>query len=205
MARCPWPKPGRRKRACAQRCDRLRFPDLSLAIIKLMGRGEYVVEFPGQTAPGHFGLAVPAYTHATAPNRDFPDVIAQRLLKAALASRPAPYTNAELQNLAQHCTEGEDRANEVERQVGKSAAALLLEPRIGQQFDAIITGASQKGTWARILRPPVEGKLVHGADGLDVGDRVQGKLIATDVEQGYIDFARMAGSLAMGLQSGASR
>lgn len=173
-----------------RRADPLRFPDLSLAVVKLMGRGEYVVEFPGQTVPGHFGLAVQAYTHSTAPNRRFSDVIAQRLLKAALARRPAPYANAELQDLAQHCTEAEDRANKVERQVGKSAAAFLLEPRIGQRFDAIVTGASDKGTWVRILRPPVEGKLVHGADGLDVGDRVRVELIGTDVEQGHIDFAR---------------
>jgi len=173
--------------------DPLRFPDLSLAVVKLMGRGEYVVEFPGQTTPGHFGLAVPAYTHSTAPNRRFPDVIAQRLLKAALARRPAPYANAELQDLAQHCTEAEDRANKVERQVGKSAAALLLEPRIGQRFDAIVTGASDKGTWVRILRPPVEGKLVHGADGLDVADRVRVELIGTDVEQGHIDFVKADG------------
>jgi exoribonuclease-2 len=176
-----------------RRADPLRFPDLSLAVVKLMGRGEYVVELPGQTAPGHFGLAVQAYTHSTAPNRRFPDVIAQRLLKAALAGRPAPYADGELQELAQHCTETEDRADKVERQVGKSAAALLLEPRIGQRFDAIVTGASQKGTWVRILRPPVEGKLVRGADGLDVGDRLQVELIATDVEQGYIDFARSGG------------
>ncbi len=191
--------------ATRRQADRLRFPDLSLAIVKLMGRGEYVVELPGQTAPGHFGLAVPAYTHSTAPNRRFPDVIAQRLLKAALASRSAPYETAELQELAQHCTEAEDRANKVERQVGKSAAALLLDPRVGQQFDAIVTGASQKGTWVRILQPPVEGKLVHGADGLDVGDRVQVTLIATDVERGYIDFAGGNGSPAMGLRSRATR
>ena len=176
-----------------RQADPLRFPDLSLAIVKLMGRGEYVVEVPGQTVPGHFGLAVQAYTHSTAPNRRFPDVVVQRLLKAALAGSPAPYANEELQDLAKHCTEAEDRANKVERQVGKSAAALLLEPRIGQKFDAIVTGASPKGTWARILQPPVEGKLVHGADGLDVGDRVQVKLIATDVEQGFIDFARSDG------------
>jgi VacB/RNase II family 3'-5' exoribonuclease len=188
-----------------RQADPMRFPDLSLAIVKLMGRGEYVVELPGQRAPGHFGLAVPAYTHSTAPNRRFPDVIAQRLLKAALASRPAPYATVELQELAQHCTETEDRANKVERQVGKSAAALLLEPRIGQQFDAIVTGASPKGTWVRILRPPVEGKLVHGADGLDVGDRVQVTLIATDVERGYIDFAGGNGSPAMGLRTRAPR
>ena len=173
--------------------DPMRFPDLSLAVVKLMGRGEYVVEFPGQTVPGHFGLAVQAYTHSTAPNRRFPDVIAQRLLKAALAGRPAPYANTELQDLAQHCTEAEDRANKVERQVGKSAAALLLEPRIGDWFDAIVTGASDKGTWVRILRPPVEGKLVHGADGLDVGDRVRVELIGTDVEQGHIDFVKVNG------------
>ncbi|MBP1779358.1 MAG: rnb, partial [candidate division NC10 bacterium] len=191
--------------ATRRQADPLRFPDLSLAIVKLMGRGEYTVELPGHTTPGHFGLAVPAYTHSTAPNRRFPDVIAQRLLKAALASRPAPYATAELQELAQHCTEAEDRANKVERQVGKSAAALLLEPRIGQQFDSIVTGASPKGTWVRILRPPVEGKLVHGADGLDVGDRVQVTLIATDVERGYIDFAGQDGSPAMGRRSRATR
>jgi exoribonuclease II len=171
-----------------RQADPLRFPDLSLAVVKLMGRGEYVVEFPGQTAPGHFGLAVQAYTHSTAPNRRFPDLIAHRLLKATLARRPAPYANAELQELAQHCTEAEDRANKVERQVGKSAAALLLEPRIGQRFDAIVTGASAKGTWVRIPRPPVEGKLVQAADGLDVGDRVQVELVRTDVERGHIDF-----------------
>ena len=191
--------------ATRRQADPVRFPDLSLAVVKLMGRGEYVVELPGQTAPGHFGLAVPAYTHSTAPNRRFPDVIAQRLLKAALANRPAPYATAELQEMAQHCTEAEDRANKVERQVGKSAAALLLEPRIGQQFDSIVTGASPKGTWVRILRPPVEGKLVHGADGLDVGDRVQVTLIATDVERGYIDFAGQDGSPAMGRRSRATR
>lgn len=174
--------------ATRRQADPLRFPDLSLAVVKLMGRGEYVLEFPGQTAPGHFGLAVQAYTHSTAPNRRFPDLIAQRLLKAALARGSAPYTSAELQELAQHCTEAENRVNKVERQVGKSAAALLLEPRIGERFDAIVTGAAAKGTWVRILRPPVEGKLVRGADGLDVGDRVRVELVRTDVEQGHIDF-----------------
>lgn len=170
--------------------DPLRFPDLSLAIVKLIGRGEYVVEFPGQAAPGHFGLAVQAYTHATAPNRRFPDLIAQRLLKAALVRHPVPYAKEELQELALHCTEAEDRATKVERQVGKSAAALLLEPRIGERFDGLVTGASAKGTWVRILQPPVEGKLVRGAEGLDVGDQVRVELIGADVDQGYIDFAR---------------
>jgi exoribonuclease-2 len=176
--------------ATRRRSDPLRFPDLSLAIVKLMGRGEYVVELPGQTSPGHFGLAVLAYTHSTAPNRRFPDLITQRLLKAALARQPAPYANAELQELAVHCTDAENRANKVERQVEKSAAALLLEPRIGERFDALVTGASAKGTWVRLFRPPVEGKLVRGADDLDVGDRVRVELIGADVEQGHIDFAR---------------
>ena len=176
-----------------RRADPLRFPDLSLAVVKLMGRGEYLAEFPGGESPGHFGLAVPTYTHSTAPNRRFPDLITQRLLKAALAGAPVPYGNAELQGLAGHCTETEDSANKVERQVGKSAAALLLEPRIGQRFDAIVTGASPKGTWVRILHPPVEGKLVHGFEDLDVGDRVRVELIGTDVDRGFIDFARAGG------------
>ncbi len=179
----------RRKRA-----DPLRFPDLSLSVVTLMGRGEYVVEFRGGASPGHFGLAVRDYTHSTAPNRRFPDLITQRLLKAALVGWPAPYSIEELQALARHCTEEEDNANKVERQVGKSAAALLLEPRIGDRFDGIVTGASEKGTWVRILRPPVEGKLVHGFEGLDVGDRVHVELVATNVERGFIDFARAGGT-----------
>ena len=170
--------------------DPLRFPDLSLAVVKLMGRGEYAVQLPGQAGLGHFGLAVEAYTHSTAPNRRFPDVIAQRLLKAALARRAAPYPGAELQELAQHCTEMEDLATKVERQVAKSAAALLLEPRVGEQFEGIVTGAAEKGTWVRILQPPVEGKVVRGAEGLDVGDRLSVQLLGVDVEQGHIDFGR---------------
>ena len=176
-----------------RQADPLRFPDLSLAIVKLMGRGEYVVEFPGGTTPGHFGLAVKDYTHSTAPNRRFPDLVTQRLLKAAMAGSPVPYGGDELQGLARHCTEAEDEANKVERQVGKSAAALLLERRIGERFDGIVTGASAKGTWVRILRPPVEGKLVHGFEGLDVGDPVRVELVGTNAERGYIDFARAGG------------
>ena len=170
--------------------DPLRFPDLSLSVIKLMGRGEYVADLPGETPSGHFGLAVRDYTHSTAPNRRFPDLVTQRLLKAAMAGEPIPYSDDELKELANHCTIMENEAKKVERQVSKSAAALLLESRIGEKFDGIVTGASEKGTWVRILQPPVEGKLVRGFDGLDVGDRVRVELIRTDVEQGFIDFAR---------------
>ena len=173
-----------------RRADPATFPDLSLTIVKLMGRGEYAVERPGAEGDGHFGLAVADYTHATAPNRRFPDLVTQRLVKAALAGRGVPYGDAELGALAEHCTLQENSAQKVERQVRKSAAALLLAHRIGEEFDAIVTGASAKGTWVRILHPPVEGKLVHGVDGLDVGDRVHVKLIDTNVERGYIDFTR---------------
>jgi exoribonuclease-2 len=168
--------------------DPLPFPDLSLAVIKLLGAGEYTAELPGDTAPGHFGLAVQDYAHSTAPNRRYPDLITQRLLKAAIAGQAAPYSYAELDALANHFTEEEDAANKVERQVGKSAAALLLESRIGEQFDAIVTGASDKGTWARLLTVPVEGKVVRGFEGVDVGDRIHVQLISINVERGHIDF-----------------
>jgi VacB/RNase II family 3'-5' exoribonuclease len=172
--------------------DPLRFPDLSLSIIKLMGAGEYIADFPGDTAPpGHFGLAVRDYTHSTAPNRRYPDLITQRLLKAAMAQGPVPYEKEDLEALGKHCTEEEDAANKVERQVKKSAAAMLLEPRIGDLFDAIVTGAAPKGTWVRLLHPPIEGKLVHGFESFDVGDRVRVQLIRTDVELGFIDFKRV--------------
>lgn len=170
--------------------DPLRFPDLSLVIVKLMGPGEYVVERPGQEAEGHFGLAVKDYTHSTAPNRRYPDLITQRLVKATLAGKPTPYGAAALDGLARHCTDKEDDANKVERRLRKSAAALLLSSRLGQRFDAIVSGASEKGTWVRLLHPPVEGRVVRGFDGLDVGDRVQVTLLRTDVEQGFIDFAK---------------
>ncbi|MGH9369503.1 MAG: RNB domain-containing ribonuclease [Thermoanaerobaculia bacterium] len=174
-----------------RRADPLRFPDLSLVVIKLMGSGEYVVERPGQAAAGHFGLAVRDYTHSTAPNRRYPDLITQRLLKAALAGESPPDSAADLESLAQHCTRMEDAADKVERQVRKSAAALLLERRLGQRFDGVVTGASEKGTWVRVFQPPVEGKLVQGWEGLEVGDKVRVKLISTDVERGFIDFARI--------------
>jgi exoribonuclease-2 len=174
-----------------RKADPLRFPDLSLAIVKLIGRGEYVFDQSKDGTPEHFGLAVKGYTHSTAPNRRFPDLITQRLIKAALAGEPSPYRPEELKYLADHCTEKEDDAEKVERQLRKSAAALLLESRIGQRFDAIVTGASDRGTWVRLLEPPVEGKVVTGERGLDVGDSVRVELISTDVERGYIDFVRV--------------
>ncbi len=170
--------------------DPFRFPDLSLVIIKLLGSGEYVVELPNETAPGHFGLAVKDYTHSTAPNRRFPDLITQRILKATLSGSAMPYSQAELVELAKHCTEKEDDANKVERLVSKSAAAMLLSSRIGDQFDAICTGAADKGTWVRIFHPPIEGRLLHGYEGVDVGNRLKVKLIHTDVDKGFIDFEK---------------
>src|SRR5438067_1696127 len=172
--------------------DALRFPDLSLSIVKLLGRGEYVVQRPGEPGTGHFGLAVSDYVHSTAPNRRLPDLVTQRLLKAALGSAPVPYADDELAALATHCTEQEDAAKKVERQVRKSCAALLLSSRIGERFDGIVTGVSNKGTWVRVLHPPVDGKVVRGAAGLDVGDRVAVRLVGVNVERGFIDFERAA-------------
>jgi len=151
-----------------------------------------VAEFPGDaTPPGHFGLAVKDYAHSSAPNRRYPDLITHRLLKAAIARQPVPYGKEDLTALAAHCTEAEDDAHKVERQVEKSTAAMLLESRIGERFDALVTGVADKGTWVRILQPPVEGKLVQGLEGLDVGDRIRVQLIHTDVEQGFIDLKRV--------------
>ena len=168
------------------------FAELSLSVLKLLGSGEYTVDLPGQPAPGHFGLAAEDYTHATAPNRRYPDLVTQRLVKAALAGRPASYEPAALEELARWCTRKEDDARRVERQVSKSAAALLLAGRIGETFDAIVTGASEKGTWVRTCRHPVEGRLTRGSDDddLDVGDRVRVELVSVNVERGFIDFSR---------------
>jgi exoribonuclease-2 len=171
--------------------DPARFADLSLTVVKLLGRGEYVMERPGTPDPGHFGLAISDYTHSTAPNRRFPDLLTQRLVKAALAGRASPYSERELSALAAHCTVQEDNAAKVERLVAKSAAALLLAARIGERFDAIVTGASPKGTWVRISAPMTEGRVVRGEAGLEVGDHVSVTLVATDVERGFIDFARV--------------
>jgi VacB/RNase II family 3'-5' exoribonuclease len=178
----------------AKAADPLSFPDLSLAVIKLLGAGEYSAEQPDDTTSGHFGLAVKDYAHSTAPNRRYTDLITQRLLKAAVAVQPVPYSYAELDVLAQHFTQKEDDANKVERQVAKAATALLIESRIGEAFDAFVTGASEKGTWVRLLTVPVEGKLMQGFEGLDVGDRIRVALTAVDVQRGFIDFRKIDSS-----------
>jgi exoribonuclease-2 len=167
------------------------FVDLSLAVVKLLGRGEYVVEPPHEPTRDHFGLAVDDYTHATAPNRRYADLITQRLVKAALAGQPSPYSAMELRTLAQRCVDREDAANRVERQVRKAAAAILLQPRRGERFDAIVTGASPKGTWVRVRHPVVEGRLEGSTGGLEVGDHVRVRLVRTVPEKGFIDFERL--------------
>jgi VacB/RNase II family 3'-5' exoribonuclease len=165
------------------------FPDLSLSVIKLMGPGEYVLVKPDEPSPGHFGLAVQDYMHTTAPNRRFPDIVAQRILKAVLHKGKQPYSDDDLSAIGQRCTQMEDAARKVEREMSKRIAAVVLHPRIGQNFRAVVTGVNQYGTFVRALDPHVEGMLVHGGHGLDVGDRVTVKLIATDPQRGFIDFA----------------
>jgi exoribonuclease-2 len=165
------------------------FPDLSLAVIKLMGPGEYVLVRPGEDSPGHFGLAVQDYTHSTAPNRRFPDMVGQRIMKALLAGEAQPYSADTLHDIAERCTAMEDAARKVEREMQKRIAAVVLHPRIGQNFRAVVTGVNHYGTFVRALDPHVEGMLVHGGHGLDVGDRVTVKLIGTDPHRGFIDFS----------------
>ena len=169
--------------------DPERFPDLSLAIVKLLGSGEYDATQPGEPIDGHFGLAVRHYAHSTAPNRRYPDLLTQRLIKAALDGAPVPYRGERLTELAAHCTRQEDQAQKVERRVRKSAAACFLVERIGEEFDGFVTGASPKGTWVRLLDPPVEGRAVEGLDELDVGDAVRVRLVDADPERGFIDLA----------------
>jgi len=168
--------------------DPERFPDLSLSIVKLMGPGIYALDLPGKDPGGHFGLATHDYSHATAPNRRYADLVTQRLVKAALANQPAPYSNDELTSIAARCTEREDAENKVERTIRKTAAALLLRDRIGETFDAIVTGANEKGTFVRTIRPPAEGMVVRQHEGFDVGDRVRVKLVGADPNRGFIDF-----------------
>jgi VacB/RNase II family 3'-5' exoribonuclease len=167
------------------------FADLSLTVIKLIGPGEYVLERAGDVAPGHFGLAVEDYTHSTAPNRRFADVVTQRLLKAMLDGHSNPYSDSELTAIAANCTQKEDAARKVEREMSKRLAAVAMQTRIGQVFDAIVTGVTEKGTFVRVLQPHIEGLLAQGQRGLDVGDKLRAKLIRADVQNGYIDFARV--------------
>jgi exoribonuclease-2 len=166
------------------------FPDLSLAVVKLMGPGEYALQRPGDPEQGHFGLAVQNYTHSTAPNRRFADLLTQRLIKNMLAGRPSPYAVDELDAIARNCTQKEDAARKVERQVSKVIAALAMSRRIGEVFDAIVTGVTPHGTFVRVIKPHVEGLLVRGQQGLDVGDKIRAKLVSADVHRGYIDFVR---------------
>jgi exoribonuclease-2 len=166
------------------------FADVSLAVIKLIGPGEYVLERPGEVAPGHFGLAVQDYTHSTAPNRRFADMVTQRLLKAMIAGQQNPYSDDELTAIAANCTQKEDAARKVEREMSKRLAAIAMQSRIGEAFDAIVTGVTDSGTFVRVLQPHIEGLLAQGEQGLDVGDKLRAKLIRTDVQKGYIDFAR---------------
>jgi VacB/RNase II family 3'-5' exoribonuclease len=165
------------------------FADLSLAVIKLIGPGEYVLEKAGEIAPGHFGLAVQDYTHATAPNRRFADVVTQRLIKATIAGQKNPYSDDELTAIAANCTQKEDAARKVEREMSKRLAAVAMQHRIGEAFDAIVTGVTDHGTFVRVLQPHVDGLLIQG-HGLDVGDKLRAKLVSVNVEKGYIDFAR---------------
>ena len=165
--------------------------DMSISVLKLLGSGEYVVETPGSASEGHFGLAVKDYTHSTAPNRRYPDLVTQRLLKAAIAGDLVPYSIEQLEQIARHCTLKEDDARKVERLVEKSANAMLMESRIGEVFDAIVSGASVKGTWIRLFHPHVEGKLVNGFRGLEVGHHLKARLIHIDIEEGFIDFERV--------------
>ena len=172
--------------------DQDHFMDMSLSVLKLLGSGEYILEKPGDTDEGHFGLAVKDYTHSTAPNRRYPDLVTQRLLKAAISGKPAPYTLEQLDQIAKQCTMKEDDVKKVERQVEKSANAILMESRIGEVFDAIVSGASPKGTWIRLLQPHVEGKLVKGFDGLKVGQKLKARLVQINVDAGFIDFELVA-------------
>jgi exoribonuclease-2 len=176
-----------------KRCavDPDHFADLSLAVIKLIGPGEYVLERPGEPAQGHFGLAVQDYTHSTAPNRRFADLVTQRLTKSVIANRPSPYSDAELEAIAKNCTEKGDAERKVERQMSKRVAAIAMSRRLGDTFDAIVTGVTPKGTFVRVMQPHIEGLLAQGDKGLDVGDRLKVKLIRTDVQHGFIDFARI--------------
>ena len=187
----PDPKPLHDFLCEQQTKDPDHFADLSLAVIKLLGPGEYVLEKPGEEPQGHFGLAVRDYTHSTAPNRRYADLVAQRILKAMIAGKPSPYSDDELASVAAQCTKMEDAERKVSREMGKRIAAVAMSGRIGQAFDAIVTGVTDHGSFVRTIKPPVDGMLVRGQQGVDVGDRLRVTLVRTDPVQGYIDFARV--------------
>ena len=187
----PDPKPLHNFLCDQQRKDPDHFADLSLAVIKLLGPGEYILERPVQEPIGHFGLAVQDYTHSTAPNRRYADLVIQRIVKAMIAGQPSPYSDDELSAIAAQCTRMEDAERKVSREMQKRIAAVAMSGRIGQTFDAIVTGVNEHGSFVRTLKPPVDGMLVRGADGADVGDRLHVSLLRTDPAQGYIDFARV--------------
>ena len=175
-----------------RQADAIHFPELSLSVLKSLGPGVYVVERPGTEHEGHFGLALNDYSHSTAPNRRYADLVMQRLLKASLSGGAVPFTEAELSGLADHCTDRESAARKVERFMKKVAAAAMLASQIGQAFDAIVTGASEKGTYARLLSVPAEGRVVRGESGLDVGEQIRVRLLGVNAERGFIDFERIA-------------
>jgi exoribonuclease-2 len=170
--------------------DPVHYADLSLSVIKLMGPGIYMLLRPGDKNQGHFGLAAHDYTHSTAPNRRFADLVTQRLIKALIAGKPAPYSDQELDAIATHCTEKEDAARKVERTSDKRVAAVAMQNRIGETFDAVVTGVTPKGVFVRVTHPPVEGRVMQGEEGMDVGDQVRVKLLGTNPRLGFIDFGR---------------
>lgn len=170
--------------------DPVHYPDLSLSVVKLMGPGEYAMSKPGDDSQGHFGLAAQDYTHSTAPNRRYADLVTQRLIKAVIGHFPAPYTDDQLSAIARNCTLKEDAARKVERVMNKRVAAVALESRVGETFAGVVTGNTPKGVFVRVFHPPVEGRLVHGEQGVDVGDQIQVKLLSTDAQRGFIDFGR---------------
>jgi len=176
--------------ATRKKADPLHFPDLSLAVVKSLGPGEYAAQMPGEEGEGHFGLAVQDYTHSTAPNRRFADLVTQRLVKAALESKPVPYPFPDLKRIAEHCTLRDAAARKVERKMRKVAAALMLQDRIGEEFNAVVTGVTPQGTFARVLAPAVDGRVMRGERGLRVGEKIRVRLIAADPKRGFIDFAR---------------
>ena len=179
-----------------QKKDPDHYPDVAVTVIKLMGPGEYLLMRPDDDPTGHFGLAARDYTHSTAPNRRFPDMVTQRVLHAMMRNEPAPYSDAELAAIAVHCNEADKALRKIERDMQKRVAAVAMASHIGEVFPGVVTGASEKGVYVRVIQPPFEGRVVQGSDGLDVGDRVSVKLIHTDPARAFIDFAKVGGGSA---------